>query len=151
MGKPFLSQVCPWMKAVGQFRDSGCYSTAQTRICGLGWRGCSWPWSQLWVDGLSAGLCWTPRSQWSPSICLQNLVFSPISGTTVMLEQQHSKGWECSGELQGGTVAVDLLIKINVLADKDDSAPIAITSQDPARQRAAHSCFLSTWSLCLAA
>lgn len=69
----------------------------------------------------------------------------------MLLEQQHSKGWECSGELQGGTVAVDLLIKINVLADKDDCAPIAATSQDPARQRAAHSCFLSTWSLCLAA
>lgn len=46
----------------------------------------------------------------------------------------HSRGWECSGELRGGTVAVDLLIKINVLADKDDSVPIAIRSQDPARQ-----------------
>lgn len=90
-------------------------------------------------------------SQWSHSSSVQDLVFFPMSGTTVMLEQQHSKGWECSGELQGGTVAVDLLIKINVLADKDDSAPIAITSQDPARQGAAHSCFLSSWSLCFAA
>lgn len=63
----------------------------------------------------------------------------------MMLEQRRSKGCECSGDLQGGTVAVDLLIKINVLADKDDSAPIAIISQDLARQRAAHSCFLSSW------
>lgn len=62
-----------------------------------------------------------------------------------MLERWHSKGCKCSGELRGGTVAVDRLIKINVLADKDDSAPIAIRSQDPARQRAAHSCFLSSW------
>lgn len=62
-----------------------------------------------------------------------------------MLERWRSKGCESSGELQGGTVAVDLLIKINVLADKDDSAPIAIISQDPARQRAAHSSSLSSW------
>lgn len=55
--------------------------------------------------------------------------FLPVSGTTVLLEQQHSKGWECSGELQGGTVAVDLLIKINVLADKDDSVPIAVRAR----------------------
>lgn len=55
-----------------------------------------------------------------------------------------SERCECSGELQGGTVAVDLLIKINVRADKDDSVPIAATSQDPVRQRRVRSCFASS-------
>lgn len=76
---------------------------------------------------------------------MQDLAFFPAAGMVLMLERWCCKGCECSGELQGGTVAVDLLIKINVLADKDDSVPIAIISQDPARQRAAHSCFLSSW------
>lgn len=56
-----------------------------------------------------------------------------------------SERCECSGELQGGTVAVDLLIKINVRADKDDSVPIAATRQDPVRQRRVRSCFLGSW------
>lgn len=85
------------------------------------------------------------QSQRSLSSSAQDLAVFPTAGMMLTLERRHSKGCECSGELRGGTVAVDLLIKINVLADKDDSAPIAIRSQDPARERAAHSCFLSSW------
>lgn len=79
---------------------------------------------------------------------VQDLALPPVGAARLpawrLSAAKASEGCECSGELQGGTVAVDLLIKINVLADKDDSAPIAIISQDPARQRRVRACFLSS-------
>lgn len=78
---------------------------------------------------------------------MQDLALAPVGAARLparLSAAKASEGCECSGELQGGTVAVDLLIKINVLADKDDSAPIAIISQDPARRRGVRSCFLSS-------
>lgn len=98
-----------------------------------------------WVQWGLPGVRLESWSQRSRSNFVQDLASFPVPGTALMPERWRSAGCECSGELQGGTVAVDLLIKINVLADKDDSAPIAIISQDPARRRAAHSCFLSSW------
>ena len=108
-------------------------SYAQPRFWALGW-------VQLGLPG------WRLEG-WSQRSCsrsAQDLALFPAAGAELTLERWRGKGCECSGELRGGTVAVDLLIKINVLADKDDSVPIAALSQDPARQRAAHSCFLSS-------
>lgn len=135
---------------MGQLGTVGAASQPNLAPGALGWRGCSWSWSQLWGGTRCRALGWAQRglpgeqlecwSPWSRSNFVQDLAFFPASGTALLLERWRSEGCECSGELRGGTVAVDLLIKINVLADKDDSAPIAIISQGSCK--AASSTFL---------
>lgn len=149
---------CTLHKPVGCLRDIGVphqpCSKARTRGAGLGGtllvptpqfatRRCisAQPGAEgLWGSSLGA-------AAWSCPGSVQDLALTPVGAATLPVRlsaAKASEGCECSGELQGGTVAVDLLIKINVLADKDDSAPIAIISQDPARQRGVRSCFLSS-------
>lgn len=133
-----------WVQHHSQNRDLGCWDGGDAPGPGPSSEGTGFwalSWEQLGLPGERLE-DWSQRSR---SSSVQDLALFPAAGTALMPERQHGKGWECSGELQGGTVAVDPLIKINVLADKDDSVPIAIISQDPARQRAARSCFLSSW------